>query len=169
MNCNICGRMIPKNTATCPVCGVEVTPPAMPKRENILTGIVGALLGAAIGGAVILLLGRLGFIASISGFILAVCTLKGYELLGRQLSAKGAIICIVLIAVTPYIVDRLDWAFVIQESITDMDITLADAFMAVPDLIEADIIAKTDYLKNLGMLYLFALFGAFSTLRDLFK
>ena len=51
--------------------------------ENVPMGMIGALLGAVLGGASIILFSQLGYIASISGVILAFCTLKGYELLGK--------------------------------------------------------------------------------------
>ena len=166
MTCPNCGRLIPDNSTSCPVCGPIASLKPAAKKDNIVTGIVGALIGAAIGGGVILLLSRLGFIASISGLILAVCTLKGYELLGHKMTGRGLLICLILIAVTPYLADRIDWAIILLEEFPDQGITFADAFAAVPDLVSEDIIPKVDYFKNLGFLYIFALVGAFGTLRD---
>ena len=51
------------------------------KPENVLAGVVGALLGCLLGVGCIVLLGQLGYVAALSGIVLAVCTLKGYELL----------------------------------------------------------------------------------------
>lgn len=140
-----------------------------PKRENMITGIVGALIGAAIGAAVIVLLGQLGYVASISGLILAVCTLKGYELLGHQLSIKGAIICLVLILITPYFADRLDWALWLSREFSAEGVTLGEAYAAIPGLIAEGLISKADYIKSLVMIYIFAALGAFGTVRDLFR
>ena len=136
------------------------------KSEIVITGIIGAVIGAVIGAAVIILLSRLGFIASISGFILAICTLKGYELLGRRFSMTGLIVCLILIIVTPYIADRLDWAILVKES--NPDVSLWEAFSMIPDLIKYEFIEKSVYIKNLVMLYLFAAIGAFNTVRSLF-
>lgn len=168
MTCKHCGKLIPDTSVICPICGQNVSRPVA-KRENVITGTVGALLGAVIGGAVIVLIGRLGYVASISGLILAVCTLKGYELLGRQLSGKGALICLLLIAATPYFADRLDWAFIIQEAYADEGVTIGDAFAVVPTFVSEGIIPMADYVKSLVMLYVFALIGALGTLRDLFR
>lgn len=139
------------------------------KRENVLTGIVGALLGAAIGAGAIILLGQLGYIASISGFILAVCTLKGYELLGGKLSVKGIVISLLLLLVTPYIADRLDWAIVIMNEYSGEGVTFGQAFAAVPALIEEEAIDKNSYITNLLMLYGFTILGAFSTFKGVFQ
>lgn len=138
------------------------------KPENVLTGVVGAIIGAVLGGASIVLLSQLGFVAAISGVILAVCTLKGYELLGGQLSKRGIIICCVLMAITPYIADRIDWAIIIAQTFADEGVTLGMAFAAVHDVIaESDMLV--DYFTSLGMVYLFVVMGAFGTLKGLFK
>lgn len=62
------------------------------KGENTVAGIVGALLGALIGAASILLVGKMGYVASVCGVIMGVCSLKGYELLAGKLSRKGLLI-----------------------------------------------------------------------------
>lgn len=169
MNCNNCGKELLDGVTVCDDCGtmVERNAPAA-KPENVLTGVVGAVIGAVLGGASIILLSQLGFVASISGLILAVCTLKGYELLGGRLSKRGIIISCVLMAITPYIADRIDWAIVIAQAFADEGVTLGMAFAAVHDVIaESDMLG--DYFLSLGMIYLFVLIGAFGTLRGLFK
>ncbi len=52
------------------------------KTENMVAGTVGALLGSLLGVACIVLLGQLGYVAAVSGIVMAICTMKGYELLG---------------------------------------------------------------------------------------
>ncbi len=185
MVCEHCGNPIPYGITACEFCGKEVSQetqqapqqqqfqtqaaPIIRKRENVAAGVVGALFGAVIGAAVIILLSRLGFVASVSGLILAICTLKGYELLGGELSKKGIIICLILIIITPYMADRLDWAILIKESYAEYDLTLGDAFSVVPDFVKEGIIEKGTYLKSLLMIYAFAALGAFSTLKSLFE
>lgn len=187
MNCSKCGATITSNASFCEYCGQPVTeqpeavqqsaPTAVEtavsapvqKPENVLTGTVGALIGAAIGGASIILLSQIGFVAALSGLILAVCTLKGYELLGGRLSTKGIIISIVLMLVTPYIADRIDWAIVVMNAYSDVGVTFGEAFAAIPALIEEEAIEMGSYLGNLAMLYLFTVLGAFGTVKNAFK
>lgn len=177
MNCEKCGKSIPAGDMFCQHCGSAAPVQAaqtpeqeaapVQKPENVITGIVGALIGAAIGAGSIILLSQLGYVASISGLILAICTLKGYELLGGRLTVKGIIISLILMLVTPYIADRLDWAIVVMNSYED--VTLGDAFAAIPMLIEEEAIDKAEYIKNLLMIYGFAALGAVSTVANLFK
>ena len=166
MNCKKCGAPL-SGTAFCEKCGhtneqpVAQTQQPAGKPENVLTGVVGALLGAVLGAGSIILLSQLGYVASISGVILAVCTLKGYELLGGKLSIKGIIISLLLIAVVPYLADRMDWAIVIVNEIPD--VSFAEAFQSVPALIEQGMIDSDVYTGTLVKLYLFVALGAVGT------
>lgn len=176
MNCPNCGTPLEENAQFCGSCGAAVTKENAPaaqmpakeeKPENVLTGTIGALLGAILGGAVIILMSRLGYVAGLSGLAVAISTLTGYEILGHRKPAKGLIICLLIMAVTPYIADRIDWALVITKEYGD-SITFWEAYSAVPDMIDNGINPE-DYRKNLLMVYGFAILGAFGTLRDFFK
>ncbi|MBO5953860.1 MAG: zinc ribbon domain-containing protein [Oscillospiraceae bacterium] len=174
MNCEKCGNPIADNAPFCEHCGKSPSQAApevvsSQKPENVITGCVGALIGAAIGGGSIILLAQLGYIAAISGLILAICTLKGYELLGGRLSTKGIIISVVLMLATPYIADRINWAIVVMDAFSDFGITFGEAFAIIPELVEEEAIEKADYIKDLVMIYAFVALGAFSTVRGLFK
>ena len=57
-----------------------------------MPGIVGALIGSLIGAVVIVIVGQLGYVAAVSGLVMAICTLKGYEMLGKKLGTPGIII-----------------------------------------------------------------------------
>ena len=167
--CEFCGAPVPENIRNSAVPAAEQPAAAVRavetvgKPENVITGAVGALIGAAIGGASIILLNRLGYVASISGLILAVCALKGYELLGNRLSAKGIVISVLLMLATPYLADRLDWALLAMEAYEEYGITFAEAFRLVPELIKEGAIEQGEYIKNLLMIYGFAALGAVST------
>lgn len=169
MNCIKCGNPLSENAERCDHCGEPNANSVHTKKENILAGLVGALIGALIGGGCIILLSQLGYIASVSGLILAVCTLKGYELLGGKLSGKGIIISIILMLITPYMADRIDWAIVIMQEWADYGVTFAEAFGVVPVLIADGAIELSEYVKNLLMIYGFTLLGAFTTVRGVLK
>lgn len=182
MFCPKCGGQMNENQA-CPYCGYA--PAAQPQtpyqntyynpaesafapKGNVLMGTVGALIGSLLGVASIVLFFQMDMVASLSGLILALCTLKGYELLGGQLSKRGIIICCLIMAITPYIADRLDWAIIIAQTFADEGVTLGAAFAAVHAVIaENDMLG--DYFYSLGMVYLFVVLGAFGTLRNRFK
>ena len=87
------------------------------RRENVAAGIVGAFLGALLGVVCTIFIGQMGYIASISGLVMAVGALKGYELLGGALSKKGAVISSVLILGMTYLAHQLSTAFSINSEL----------------------------------------------------
>ncbi len=170
MICEKCGQENANSGGFCGHCGATLAPQApaveIQKPENVLAGVVGAVLGAAIGAVVIIVLSQLGVVAALSGIILAVCTMKGYELLAGRMSTKGMIIAVLLVLVTPYIADRIDWAIVLVRELGNegYQVAFGDAFKAVPDLLKAGYIDKDLYTETLVQLYLFTALGAVGTL-----
>lgn len=180
--CQMCGKTVDTESYyvsggvlnICPDCSTSVqqnktlnNTKTKHKKENVVGGIVGALLGSLIGVLCIVLLGQLGYVAAISGVMMAVCTIKGYELLGGKISTKGIIIsCIIMILMT-YIGDRVDWAVVIcREYETSRFFA---AFNAVPYFISEGAIEIGGYIGNLLLLYVFVIIGALPTIIASFK
>ena len=54
-------------------------------KEKVAGGILGAFLGTLIGAICIVLVNQFGYIASISGVVMGVCALKGYQILGKKM------------------------------------------------------------------------------------
>ena len=141
------------------------------KQENMLTGIIGALLGGIIGGAAIMLVGQLGLISAISGVILAFCTLKGYELLGKKLSKWGILVCLLIMLAVPYLADRVSWALEIvkvSEELFGSQWLFGDAFLYVHDVVK-ECGAEADYWKELLFVYAFTALGAFTMIKQTLK
>ncbi len=136
------------------------------KHENVLGGIIGALLGSLLGVASIIILSQLGYVAALSGVILAICTLKGYELLGGKLTKKGIVISVVLMILMTLFGDQADWAIVIAQ---ELETDFVTAFRIFPELLSNDLIDKSAYYGNLAMQYLFVLAGAIPTIINTLK
>lgn len=135
------------------------------KQENMLAGILGALMGGVIGGAAIVLVGQLGLISAISGVILAFCTLKGYELLGKKLSKQGILVCIVIMLAVPYLADRISWALVIMK---EFEWLFGDAFLYVHQVV-TEFELEANYWKDLLFVYAFTALGAFTIIKQTLK
>ena len=136
------------------------------KRENVLTGLVGAFLGSLIGVACIVGIGQMGYVASISGLIMAVCAIKGYALLGGAMSRKGAVISCILTVIMTYFGNRLDFAVSVALA---AEVDVFTAFRAMGQLLDGGYINVAAYWGNLLMLYLFTLLGAVPTLIAAFR
>ena len=135
------------------------------KQENMLAGIAGALIGGIIGGAAIVLVGQLELISAISGVILAFCTLKGYELLGKKLSKRGILVCILIMLAVPYLADRVSWAL---EIVREFEWMFGDAFLYVHDVVK-EFGVESDYWKDLLFVYAFTALGAYTIIKQTLK
>ena len=137
------------------------------KKENIVGGIIGALIGSLLGVVCIIILNQLGYVAALSGAVMAVGVLKGYELLGGKLTTKGIEISDVVMLLMTYLGDRLDWAIVMHREIgAGYGMNIFECYRLIPTMVESGAIEMNNYLLNLGMIYIFLLLGAVPTIRS---
>lgn len=187
MNCQKCGNPVAPNSDICESCGAVVenvqveqaAPAELAKPENVGAGILGALIGAIIGGASIVLLDQIGYVAALSGLLLAFCTMKGYELLGHKLSVKGIVISAILMAVMPFVAYNISSAIYIIGFVAEDGVQLpfGVALQSIPfvlgDGFEVGMytytLEKAAYIKGLAMLYLFVAVGGVGLIVDAFK
>ena len=130
-------------------------------RENIAGGIAGALLGAVIGAAVITITEQMGmgYASVISGLVLAVCTLKGYELLGEKLSRKGIFFSVILMIAASLAAKAASRGFSLYRE-ADGAVGILDCIRRAPYVILENPELRLPFLKELGFLYLFMILGA---------
>lgn len=121
-------------------------------HENIPRGVLGALAGGLIGAAAIVLLGRLGYVAALSGMVLGYCTIGGYRRGAGKLSAAGIAVSVAVMILAVYLGNRVDIAF---DAVKELDLSFAQAFAWMHELVDADA-----YTRNLVVLYLFSAIGA---------
>ena len=141
------------------------------KQENLALGILGALLGGILGGAAIVLFAQLERVSAVSGVVLAFCTLKGYELLGKKLSKTGILISIAVMLIMPYLADRINWAIALVQHSMDIfgfQLQFGDAFKYVHDFVE-EYGMQSDYRKDLSLIYAFTALGAIGVVIQAFK
>lgn len=136
------------------------------KKENLIAGLTGAFLGSLVGVLAIVFLGQMDYVAALSGIIMAVCSLKGYELLGGQLSNKGILGSSIVMIIMVYIGNRLDWA-VFVANYAEIDIPYA--FQILPDLLAEGYLEISEYYVNLAMVYLFTAVGAVPTISNILR
>lgn len=136
------------------------------KKEKVFLGVIGAFIGAFAGMAAIVLLGRIGLVASIAGVLMATFSLKGYELLGGKLSVKGAVICSVIMIVMTFAAEYISWAidFMIGLNEADEYIGFAGACFYLP-LFLSDTGMVWRFLLSLAILYIFTAIGAVPRIR----
>ncbi|MDD3219425.1 MAG: hypothetical protein PHC41_06225 [Lachnospiraceae bacterium] len=131
------------------------------KKENVVAGIVGALLGSLVGAIAIVILGQLGYVAALSGVVMGICALKGYELLAGKLSRKGIVISVIIMLIMVFVGHRVDWAITVASY---FEVDFFTAFNGITQLIQEQYIEAGSYYTGLVMVYLFAVAGAVPTI-----
>lgn len=127
------------------------------RQESLVAGLVGAFLGSLLGMACIIVVSQLGYVASLCGVVMAVCTLKGYELLGGTLSRKGAAAAGIITVVMTYVAYQIDCAIQVAVA-AEVDVFLAFRNMGM--LLKEGYLDTGAYWGGLVLLYLFTLLGA---------
>ncbi len=136
------------------------------RRENVALGLLGAFLGSLVGAVLIVVLSRIGVVAALSGIVMSLAALKGYEKFAGGISGLGiALTCLIIVAMV-FAADWVDWAIVAAR---ELDISFFKALQILPDLFDLGAIDSSEYGSNLGMLYAFTALGAVPVIIDCFK
>lgn len=126
------------------------------KEEKVLGGVLGAILGSLLGVLCIVLIGMAGYVAAISGVVMAFCTLKGYEILAGKLSKLGMTVSVVLMVVMTYVGMRFSMAINLLNEIGEKrGWSLMECFSRVPESYKTEA-----YFGNIALTYVFVLLGA---------
>ena len=164
MKCKSCGNEIKKSDVNCPHCGTTLK-----QKENVLMGTIGALIGSLAGVVLIVLLGQIGFVASIAGLVMAYACLYMYEKMGGSISVVGIIICIVIMIGMTVLAENISCSIAIAR---ELGVSASDVFKNFYDIIGITSDVKAAYIKELLMVFLFNVIGCFGVIRtkiDLIK
>lgn len=151
---------------------IERKSQALQKKSNIVLGIVGAFIGAIVGGALWVLVAQLGYISGIVGLAIAALTIYGFEKLGGRLTVPGVIISIIMIIATVYVAGNISFALDIKAMLKEyyeMDYSFATCYQMIPDVLALDSEILGGYVKDLLMGYIFTLIASVYTIRASFK
>lgn len=143
---------------------------AQPK-EHVFRGFLGALLGSLAGVAVMIILAQLGYVAALSGVVMAVCTLLGYQRFGRRLSGLGIFISILVIIVMVLVGMAINSGVSVLRlggSWDDFFETVKHYIPSIIDMLSGKSLIPDSirdlFLEELGMQYGFAALGAVPTI-----
>ncbi|MCI8589093.1 MAG: hypothetical protein HFE77_00015 [Clostridiales bacterium] len=138
--------------------------------ENVIVGVVGAFLFSLIGGALYFGIYQTGFIAGVSGLIIAALSIFGYQLFsGRKNSMIGAVVSIFMMLVVIFIAEYFCLSFEIYQQFHEYyNITLVDAIRSTPDfLAQKEVLSAV--VQDLLFAYVLGFVAAASAIRNAFK
>lgn len=104
---------------------------------NLITGMVGALLGSLVGGVLWVAIYKLGYIAGLAGLVCTVLALKGYEKFGGTPDRKGVIACLAVVLATMLLAHRLSWAWEAYDVLAEYGVTFRECFAELDEIIRA--------------------------------
>ncbi|MFQ8922600.1 MAG: hypothetical protein ACLR60_11950 [Clostridium paraputrificum] len=135
---------------------------------RILFGVIGAFLGSLVGVILWILLYNFGYIASISGLVMVICAIKGYEKFGGEINKVGMVIILIMTIIMVYIATHLSYGVEIYSTFKIDGVTIFDGVKSVGMFLDEIPEVKSSFIKDLLMGYLFTLVGTFRTFKNLF-
>ena len=129
-------------------------------------GFLGSVLGALVGSVLWIIIGLLGFIASIAGAAISYCAFKGYSLFKGKLTKKGIVLNIVAIIIAFVFAQYIGLYFDFKEAIAGADFGL---YLMFTPVLFSDSEFLLGLLPNLGLGILFIALGASTSISNNFK
>mgnify|MGYP001176946402 FL=1 len=137
------------------------------ENENILLGVIGAILGSIPGLVVWLLLSKLGVIAAISGVVLIAGTLFGYNFFAKKISTFGFVFCTAVVLFMVYFATKLSWCIEIHSECKDI-LTFKECFSEFSSLLKLTA-CKGSFIRDLFMGYLITAISAVGAYKKFLK
>ena len=139
---------------------------------NVITGIIGALLGSLLGVAAWVLIYQAGYISALGGLLMVICTMKGYELLGGRLNALGiTLTCIISVAMlfaAEYLCLGIEIYKVYNEGTRVLSVSIFDTLEDVPFFLSEPEVAGAVF-RDMAIGLILMVVGAFGTIKQTYK
>ena len=173
--CPYCGQERPVTAAVvdqiptllCDSCGMQLSNGGgREKKENLPLGLVGAVIGVLLGSVLWVVLGQVGFIAGIAGYAIVFCGMKGYALLGKELSKTGIALCVILSLLMVAGAEIVSLAITIYRELGSLFApTIWDAIGRVPEFLkEQDVLFGVG--KDLAVGYILAIWASYASVKN---
>ncbi len=125
--------------------------------ERYILGIIGALIGSALGMVVWCIFGALGYISWIGGLALAAGAFFGYMIGARTIGKLGMLLIVIILAGSVYVGNRLSYSIDLYREFQDFkeeDAGFYDYFDMDPNAGIPEIFMNFDqYYEGLGEVY----------------
>lgn len=138
------------------------------QKSNLLTGLVGAFIGSLLGGALWILIYKLGYIAGVAGLVTGVCALKGYEMLGGHVDRKGVVGCVVIMLITIFFANKISWTWEAYDALQSSGWTFTECFQYLGYILEESDLTGS-YYGDLIIGYILTGVSSFRNIVDAFR
>lgn len=136
------------------------------KNTSVAAGILGAFLGAMIGGVLWVVISQFNIIAGIVGFVIVYLAVKGYEFLGGRIDKKGIAAVVFISLLTVVLAEYIAYVIVVYQELSLYYVaTVWDSVVLVFEFLKAGGEILNGFLINVGMGLLFTVMASFHFLR----
>ncbi len=153
----------------CPKCAESVINKVEQEKKthkNYVKGFFACLLGALIGSVLWILIGALGFFASIAGLAISICAFKGYAIAKGKLTRFGIVLNVIAILIA-FIFAQYSVLFIqISKEIENLTIP---GFLAITPVLFSSAEFLKALLPDIGFGLLFIFLGAYRTVLNNLK
>ncbi|MBP5520558.1 MAG: hypothetical protein J6X84_08275 [Treponema sp.] len=153
----------------CPKCAENVINKVEQEKKthkNYVKGFFACLLGALIGSVLWILIGALGFFASIAGLAISICAFKGYAIAKGKLTRFGIVLNVIAILIA-FIFAQYSVLFIqISKEIENLTIP---GFLAITPVLFSNAEFLKALLPDIGFGLLFIFLGAYRTVLNNLK
>jgi len=142
-----------------------------PVKSNAFLGIIGAIIGAALGSIIWIIIGKLGFIAGIAGFAMMLFAIKGYRRLAGSLDKKGQIISLIIAFIMIFIANYAQYVLEICKYYYSSDYsvsTIIKVTKGLPDLLTMGDLWG-EFAKDLLVGYALSIWAGFKIIKTTFS
>lgn len=126
------------------------------KKSNVITGMLGAILGSIPGIALWIIVGKLGYIVAIIGALIGAGALFGYKLLGRSLDRRGVVLTTIWVLIAVYLSNHIAVTWTIYDEVKYFGITFGEIFTSLLDLMR-DFGVMREFIMDLLFGYVFTI------------
>ncbi len=138
-------------------------------KSNLALGIVGAVIGAALGGVLWILIGKLGYIAGIAGFAIVALAIAGYGKLGKAVDIKGVVVSIIASILVLYLSNRILWSWSLYDELKQYyEVTFFDAYNVMYDVL-AELELDGEYWGDFFIGFIFTVLASIGTIVKTFR
>lgn len=126
------------------------------RHASVLPGLIGALLGSIPGIIFWVILGQVGFIAGLCGWVMIQGAIFGYTKLAGGIDRRGRILATIVALLMPIVSEYLGIAVSVYRSFHESDgVTVAQALSSVPlYLAEPDVLQGIFFSLIIGYVFI---------------
>lgn len=134
-------------------------------KENVILGVIGAIIGALPGLIIFLVLDYLNFSSFFASLVIMLGSAYGYKWFAKTLKEKGLVISLIIGFIIIILSNEISNAYNLYIEYSSLyKINLFDAYKAMPYYITNSEVFRSSYIQSLIITIIFGIIGSLSNI-----